>query len=342
MKRNYQLAIICLLGLCSLVACVSRLDRGTEARAMETAVQTLALAGSISDKDAEVSGMAWYNDYLILLPQYPDFAVKEDDGVIFALKKSDILAYLDGISQTPLEPIQIPFIAANLADNVDGFEGYEAVIFVDNQVYMTIEASPRGGMVGYLVTGTIEPDLSRLMLNTQKLSQISAQADINNLSDETIFVVDERLFTLYEGNGTEVTPNPVAHGFDFALTPVITVPMPHIEYRLTDATALDENNRFWAINYYFSGNWQLAPKSDPIAEIYGWGATQIDSKDVERLVEFQFDETGIQIVERPPIQLQMSDETRNWEGIVRLDDRGFLLITDKYPDTILGFVPFSE
>jgi hypothetical protein len=34
-----------------------------------------------------------------------------------------------------------------------------------------------------------------------------------------------------------------------------------------------------------------------------------------------------------------SDTPRNWEGIVRLDERGFLLMTDEDPDTILAFVP---
>jgi hypothetical protein len=28
----------------------------------------------------------------------------------------------------------------------------------------------------------------------------------------------------------------------------------------------------------------------------------------------------------------------DWEGIVGLDERGFLLMTDKHPDTILAFV----
>jgi hypothetical protein len=40
--------------------------------------------------------------------------------------------------------------------------------------------------------------------------------------------------------------------------------------------------------------------------------------------------------------LQLSDEAaRNWEGVVRLEDRGFLLVTDTFPRTLLGFVPFK-
>jgi hypothetical protein len=121
--------------------------------------------------------------------------------------------------------------------------------------------------------------------------------------------------------------------------------MPHIEYRITDATALDSANRFWAINYFFPLEFDQIPDTDPLVERYGAGATHLQYQTVERLVEFQYDTTGIRLVDRPPIQLVLSSETgRNWEGLVRLDDRGFLLMTDRFPGTILGFVaaPIEE
>ena len=63
---------------------------------------------------------------------------------------------------------------------------------------------------------------------------------------------------------------------------------------------------------------------------------------VARLLEFELTETGIELADRPPIQLELHPlELRNWEGIVRLEDRGFLLVTDKFPETILGFVPIN-
>ena len=54
----------------------------------------------------------------------------------------------------------------------------------------------------------------------------------------------------------------------------------------------------------------------------------------------QYDADGITFVDRAPVQLELpGEDARNWEGIVRLDDVGFLLVTDQYPQTILGFVP---
>jgi hypothetical protein len=56
---------------------------------------------------------------------------------------------------------------------------------------------------------------------------------------------------------------------------------------------------------------------------------------------------GIALADRPPLQLALSDDLlgmigRNWEGLARLDPRGFLLVTDTFPGTILAFVPAPE
>ncbi|GIS56929.1 MAG: hypothetical protein CM1200mP1_08670 [Candidatus Neomarinimicrobiota bacterium] len=40
----------------------------------------------------------------------------------------------------------------------------------------------------------------------------------------------------------------------------------------------------------------------------------------------------------PPIQLELNKNSRNWEGLVRMDKKGFLMIVDEHPRTILAFV----
>lgn len=288
--------------------------------------------------------MAWYGDHVILLPQYPDFAGGEEDGAVYALPKGDLLAYLAGARPGPLEPIPVPFIAPGLAEQIDGYEGYEAIAFLGDRVFLTIEAETAVGMRAYLVSGAIAPDLSSLMLDTATLAEIPAQSPLKNQSDEALLVTGDRLVTIYEANGAEVNPEPVAHVFDMALAPAGTIPFPNIEYRITDATTLDREERFWAINYFFPGDTELLAENDPLAERYGQGPTHAQNVTVERLVEFQLSETGISLVDTPPIQLELSEMLlgalgRNWEGLVRLDDLGFLLVTDLFPETILAFVP---
>jgi hypothetical protein len=314
-------------------------------RVPEVEVTVLPLAGALNDPDAEVSGLAWYGDSLIILPQYPDFATGSGDGNLYALPKAEIVAYLDGQTAGPLDPRAVAFVAPGLADTIRGFEGYEAIAFDGERAYLTIEASPGWEMQGYLVAGQMAPDLSGLLLEPTTITPIEPQTELGNKSDEALLVTGAQVVTLYEINGARLNPQPVAHLFDQALTPSGTIPMPHIEYRITDATALDSANRFWAINYFFPLEFDQIPDSDPLVERYGAGATHLQYQTVERLVEFQYDTTGIRLVDRPPIQLVLSSETgRNWEGLVRLDDRGFLLMTDQFPGTILGYVaaPLEE
>jgi hypothetical protein len=321
-----------------------------ESLVSEAPVTEIPLTGPVARPEAEVSGMAWYGDHLILLPQYPDFAIEEGDGAVFALPKEDLLAYLDGTRTDPLEPIPVLFVAPGLADQIIGFEGYEAITFLGDQAFLTIEAreaSRASGMRGYLVSGRIAPDLGSLVLNTATVTEIASQPKMGNKSDEALLVAGDRLVTIYEVNGAAINASPVAHLFDMQLAPSGTIPFPNIEYRITDATVLDEEGRFWAINYFFPGDTKLRTDSDPLAERYGQGPTHAQFETVERLLEFEYSESGIGLADRPPLQLELPDSVigglgRNWEGLVRLDDRGFLLVTDLFPETILAFVPAPE
>jgi len=312
--------------------------------APETAAVNIPLAGTLASRDAEISGMAWYGDNLILMPQYPNFSEEAGDGFLYALPKDQIVAYLAGETYEPLEPARIPFTAPDVQDTIAGFEGYEAIAFLGDEVYMTIESETDSGLVGYLLFGEIEPNLSAVTMNTVNLVPIPAQSSVGNMCEESLVVTGDGMFTIYEANGAGVNAAPVVNLFDMSLAPVDPIPFANVEYRITDATELDGDNRFWAINYFFPGDEDLLPESDPLADKYGEGATHAASDGVERLVEFQYSADGIALTETPPIQLQlMADGSlRNWEGLVRLDESGFLLATDKYPRTILAFVPLPE
>ncbi len=310
--------------------------------APEMPVTLLPLTKPAAKSGAEFSGMAWYGNYLILLPQYPNFSTTTGDGVLFAIPKADILAFLDGTRTDPLDPIAVPLIAPDVRLTAHGFEGYEAIAFRGDEVFMTIEGSPNRKMTGYLIHGTIAPDLSALTLDVNSLQTIEPQAKISNFSDETIIIAGDRVLTLYEANGANVNPSPAAHVFGADDTPQGTIPFPNIEYRITDATALDADGNFWAINYLYPGDIKkVKPAADPLTAKFGQGKTHAASDGVERLVQFHYQPDGITLTDTPPIQLQLlPDDLRNWEGIVRLDDRGFLLATDKFPETLFGFVPF--
>ena len=314
--------------------------------AQETALQPIPLADPLGDRHAEISGMAWYGDYLIIVPQYPNFFLGEDakePGALFAIPKDAIMAYLDKESCEPLEAIQIPLDAGDAYD-IPGFEGFEAIAFHGDTVYMTIEVSGDEGMYAYLVSGQIAPDLSGITLNTDKMMKIPTQSGVKNMSEEAIVLTDDSVITLHEANGVAVNPNPVAHVFGLDLSEKGTIPMANVEYRITDATTMDDEGLFWVINYFWPGEEVLKPEVDPIFEKYGKGPTHAAAEGVERLLALRYTGDGIQIADIPPIQLQLlaDGSLRNLEAIARYEDQGFLVATDKYPTTIFGFVPLPE
>ena len=195
-------------------------------------------------------------------------------------------------------------------------------------------------MLGYLVAGYVGGDLEFISLEAGSRLPIQPQTDIANFSDEAIVIFGNRLVTVYEANGRLVNPSPVVHLFDVSPQARDMLPFTNIEYRLTDATRIDDFGRFWMPNTFFIGDIQLMTLDDPIADQYGKGVTHSQVIIVERLLEFQFSEQGIVRSDSSPILLQLAEDgmTRNWEAIARLDDMGFLIATDEHPETILAFV----
>lgn len=302
----------------------------------EAVVITLPLGAPLDQASAELSGLTWAADWLILLPQYPS----RFNNQIFKLDKKTVATSLDNNPATELTPLPIIFNSGGLEKTIAGFEGYEAITTVDHTAYLTIEA----GLLktgGFLVRAEWDQNFNELTLDPESMVSINPQADLSNTSDESIMVFGQRIVTLYEANGANVNPNPVANMFNMDMQKVDSLSMPTIEYRITDSTQPDQNGLFWAINYFYPGDREkLNPAEDQVGAQYGQGETHAASQAVERLVAFQFTEDGIVLAPLAPIQLQLlpDDEARNWEGIARLDDRGFLLVTDKFPETILAFV----
>jgi hypothetical protein len=308
-------------------------------KAPEQPVTLLPLGGALQSKDAELSGLAWYGDHLIMLPQFPGWE-HEGPACLYTVTKAELLAQIDHTASGPLTPRCIVFDSGGLEKNISGFEGYESIGFSGDQAYLTVETHRRIGK-GLLVTGRIAPDLSVLKLEASPQVVLPLPADVPNAGFEALVVGGDRLLTLYEGNGARVNPAPSAESFDRSLGSAGKVSFPALEYRLTDATALDAAGRFWVINYNYPGTVDhFNPAPDPFTARYGTGPTHAQHAQVERLIELQVTPGGIVLTDQPPIQLQLTeDEPRNWEGLVRLEDRGFLLVTDKFPKTLLGFVP---
>ena len=161
--------------------------------------------------------MAWYGDYLIMLPQYPSIFGADDQSFLFALPKADLLAFVEGSVSGPLEPIQVLFVEPDWSAQIDGFQGYEAIGFNGGRAFLTIEADSGADMASYLVAGSISADLSALQLDASSLVEIPQPVTLDNKADETLIVTDEVIITIYEANGVDENLTPMVHLYDLNL-----------------------------------------------------------------------------------------------------------------------------
>ncbi|MCK5076840.1 MAG: hypothetical protein KAR38_10715 [Calditrichia bacterium] len=323
-----------------LFNCAEKIQKNAKIVA-EYEIVEIPLQGKAAGKRSEISGLAWYKNYLILLPQYPDRFANH----FFAIPKNQIEAFLDKKSTNPIIPVKIPVNTNGLENKIPGYEGFEALIFKGDTVFFTIESETDKEKKAYIAMGLVKNELEEISIFSEPLPAVISKSQANNMSEETIVIVNNKIMTIHEANGKNVNPQPQGSLFSFTLQAKNSIPFPAIEYRITDATEADSLNRFWAINFNYPGEKKhLKPVEDSLILKFGVGKTHAQTSIVERLIEFQYKGGKIIFTEQPPVQLKLNvnKESRNWEGIVRLDNRGFILVTDRFPRTVLAFVSYHK
>jgi hypothetical protein len=315
----------------------------------ETAVEFIELSGLAAEDNAELSSLVWFGDTLLLIAENPQLYPQDNSfGSFFAVEKTTILDYLSADNPSAIEPYTIPIYADDLIGKIREanavFDGFEAAAIIGNTIYLQIEAFTVGipPMKSFIVSGDISDKGSHLEVDS--LIELPVQTDFPNLSYESLVANDNNLIAIYEANGPEANPDALAYTIDLETEAISTISMPNIPYRITDASEIDEEGNFWAINYFYSGESYLGTDHDPIFDAFGIGASQTQYEGaVERLIELHYTETGIELLRHSPIQIHMTDESygRNWEGLARVNDIGLLLVTDKFPETLFAFVPFD-
>ena len=295
----------------------------------------ILLTGEATERSLEMSGLAWYNDYLILMPQY----VNESKPRFYYLKKSTINDWLNGNKEKPLNPSKIDIIMPDYFNSIKGYQGFEAICFIGNKAYLIIETKNNDLMQSFIVKGSMDIKNKTLIIDPEKKVEILLPVNIKNMGYESILKYKYRLMVLFEANGINVNSDPKASFYNSSLKQKGHISFPNIEYRITDATELDDQGRFWAINFFWPGEKKrLNPGKDLVLNNTVRGETHQEFEHVERLVEFKIDGKNIYKTNSLPIQLKLNQNSRNWEGVVRMENKGFLMIVDEHPRTILAFI----
>ncbi|HEU4539112.1 MAG TPA: hypothetical protein VFS00_33555, partial [Polyangiaceae bacterium] len=317
------------------------LPRREGAAAAEVTIEKLPLAWPLDDATAELSDLTWVGDELFLLPQFPSRFGPRPDGALFKVSRAAIERWIDGSRGAPLDVRPVEFEAASAIARIDGFQGFEAIAVEGDRVFLTAESRSGGRMRAHLMRGDLDAERGRVRVRPDSIVELPCPGTLNNISYEALTVFRGSVVSFYESNGRALVHAPAALVWDDSLRSFERRPMSPIEFRVTGASAPDAEGRFWVTNVFWPGESALRADDDPLFAAYGRGATHARSKAVERLIELRLGPLGVERTETPPLQLALSSDgrTRNWEGVARLGERGFLIVADEHPTTILAFVP---
>ena len=271
------------------------------------------LDGLITDRKQEISGMTTYKDNLILLPE-------NRNGYYFYIPFDEIMNTLR--TGDKILPVQKTFTTRKLKERYPGLDGFEAIAFNGDDVYIMVEVRIDGKMAGLLLWGTIIPSTMEIDIPEENIMLIKPPAQIDNFSFESLTITDGQLIMIYETNGSKTIDRPFQYVVNLDDMSINKTPFPNIDFRLTDATSVIDN-RFWMINYYWTGDKETLGVPNDVG--------------IERLVEFKLGYNGIERSSSEYITLDNLDDPHNWEGLVRFG-RGFLICTDKWPRMVLGYI----
>lgn len=335
-------AFVCALLLCA-AGCTRDGDPGTRAVVdaawthERAAIREIALDLPIDLATAEFSGMDWWGDRLVLLPQYPEVFTGGEGGALPVIERARLRAYLDGTDTTAIRPALVPFDDAQLPVRVQGWDGYEALAFHGSDAYLTIECLTHGGWVGVLVRAAVSGDLERIVVDDAQQIEIPGASRRPNFTEEALVVVGDDVLSVHELNGRRVNREPRALRFDGGLGRLTPWVFPRVEYRVTDATAVDDEGRFWVFNQFWPGEASAVDaRDDDLA-----AGDRPSGRPVERILPLRVRGDSLVLDRaRPIVELitRADDVARNWEGLVRWGDEGVLLVTDRHPRTIFAFV----
>ena len=298
----------------------------------------IILSGPAGDRTLEMSGLAWAGETLLLMPQYPNPA----KPCMYGIDKSIIKDRIKN-PHVPIKPKEYSLQLNNLVDLVPGFQGFEALCYVRENLYFLIEAETDRHMSSYLVAGNFNEQELTIYFTLDRLIKIDVPAEIHNMAFESLLYTRKSLWALFEANGMNANPEPTINTFSLGLTPKTKFTFPNVEYRITDFTTVNNYGHFWAINYFWPGyRKHVNPENDVYAHQFGKGETHQKNEHVERLLEFQITNDGVVPSGTRPVEIVLEENNpRNWEGLVKMDDLGFLIISDEHPETIFAFIPYS-
>lgn len=304
--------------------------------------QALPQLMPLLDDAAEISGLDFHPQLgLLIAPQYPG----RFSGALYRMPPERLQRWIESNESLPLLPV--PVSGLEELQDLEGYEGVEALVaFGDERVALLVEQRTSQGMAATLIVGSLSSEGADLRSTASCRVQLTPRAQNPNQSLEALHWDEQggRLLAFAELNGPPLlSGRATAYAIDPSNCEVAELAMDPIPFRVTDVASLGEpadgsaaspTTGWVSINYQWNGDAELSAIDTLRFNCYpgarGNGGVE------ERLVRWEID--GDEARAQAALLLALDSRARNWEGLARVPG-GWIIATDKHPDTRFAFVP---
>ncbi|MDX1700980.1 MAG: hypothetical protein R3250_10200, partial [Melioribacteraceae bacterium] len=212
-------------------------------------ITKIDLMGELSDRSSEISGLCWFGNKLIILPQYPQ-RFGDESGKIFFIERAKLKKYIEGDIRTPIEPSSYNIDLSNVGKYFNMGSGFEAISVIDTTAFFTVEYLSSVNTETLLIRGAIDTSAREIFIDEKSIVSDPTDLRIYNMSCESILAMNDHLYPIFEANGKNVIDSPKVSVFNNNLQFKNKIDFPTVEYRITDVTNPDDSGKFWGINYF--------------------------------------------------------------------------------------------
>lgn len=302
-------------------------------KAQDFTVNNISLPPEIAYYDNQFSGLYVYEGKLFVMSE--SRLQDNAEAKLYSILLTDLDHKMADTSYVlPYKKYHIynlDLLRENMQARGDDYEGLEAIVIKDNDVYLSVEtATPSNNcylLKGQLSDTAVVMDLKVMLplpkpITPENKHVYNAGFEAMTMIDESIVSVFE--YNYFEKNNCAIAITPWSYtGVAYQKNPIEAIP-----FRITDITKTSKTT-FTAINFFYKGDGAdevyRVPKTDKandklIRDGFGY-------KSYCRLVKLKYKKN--KFTWEPLWDLPVAYMSYNWEGIAAYKE-GYFIINDKY------------
>ncbi len=317
-----------------LVALLWVISLPAQAQHPQFTIHKLRLPSELAYYDNQFSGLATSADHLYLVSE--SRLQDQAEAKLYAVRLADLDRQLaDTMYALPYRKLPItglPALRARMAAAGQHYEGLEAMLLVQDAVYLSVETDTPSPTC-YLLKGQLRPDA--VVLDTTFLLPLAKPlaadgSHIYNAGFEALTEVNKHPLALFEYNSfpDQNYAYELAGGRLQNIKPPTKLPLAPLPFRLTDITRTGANH-FTALNFFFKGEGGDAIYRPPATDQLNNQLVQHQSnyQNYARLISIELQDK--QLTWQPLWEFPEPYRGYNWEGIAAYKS-GYFIINDKY------------